>query len=796
MKKTLSGILAVSMVFSLLVSALTISASAGGAGTVVYRNSQQIADNLTYTNTIHWTSEQQRQENYALTLSGPGDAYPIVMACDTMYGRFRVDEMIAYAESQGRRVLGAVNTDFFAMQNGVPLGLVVENGVYKSSPEGHNAVGFRPDGSVVFSENTQITITLTNNGNTGLDGYPPDMTNAGQTTSLTHFNKYRVDGGGMYLFSSAFSTVSTRTSTPGWFVRFRILEGAPSVSGTMTLLVEETLASDTEIPIGDEYLVLTAADASCLGGEFAKFKPGDRVTLTTTCSDPALNDAAWATGGGDYIIKNGAMTDPNSWDKALLKKNPRTALGVTADGALVVLVADGREVNSAAGLTLQSLAEEMVARNCVTAINLDGGGSSVMSLRLPGQSNCTVVNRPSDGAPRKVSTYLLFVTDAAPDGQPRHLGLVNEGFEVLAGSSVDLSFLATDSGYMPVTPPSDIQVTSQKGLGTIVDGKYVAGPVHGVDYLTLTSPSTGAVGTATVHIIYDPTKLTVTKNGETTPLTSLTAYVGDAVQLNASAFYYGLPVNADPEAKIYTVEGDIGTVDPTGLFTAAGGGGITGSITVSIGGCSLTIPVTVTGFTDVEGHWARAYIRDLSLSGVVNGVSDTLFAPENTIKRGDFVLMLWRAAGKPAPAAPTTFTDVLPEDYYAEAIAWAEAQGIAKGTGEGIFNPQGTLTREQAFTLVYRSMAVLGKTYPDASTELLAGFADGAAVSEWARVPTSTLISLGVVSGANGALLPADAMTRAQMAKILDTVIKLPKEPVLGQTDNTGGTDITDAPAP
>jgi hypothetical protein len=157
----------------------------------------------------------------------------------------------------------------------------------------NTAVAFKPDGSVYFSDNPEVTITLLNSGSAS------DLTNSGQTTTLTHFNKFRTDTGGLYLFSSAFSSVSTRTSTPGGFVRLKILSGTPSVTGTMTLEVAETLTSDGAVPIGDGYLVLTAALSGGLDSEFVKFKAGDTVTMTTACSDPSLNDARWATGGGD-----------------------------------------------------------------------------------------------------------------------------------------------------------------------------------------------------------------------------------------------------------------------------------------------------------------------------------------------------------------------------------------------------------------------------------------------------------------------------------------------------------------
>lgn len=751
--------------FSLALSLLAGVADAVGAGTPVYNNTQQITDNLSYTKTISY-SDAGRQEGYALSLSGRGDAYPIIMACDTIYGSLAVDKMIAYAEGLGKNVLAAVNTDFFSTKTGVPLGLVVENGVYKSSPEEHTAVAFKPDGGVYFSASPQVTVTLSNNGSV------TDASNSGKTATLTHFNKYRVDSGGLYLFSSAFSTVSTRTVSNGWFVRFKILSGAPSVSGTMSLEVMETTTADGAVPIGDGYLVLTAATAGNLGDEFNKFKVGDRVDLTASCSDPNLADAKWATGGGDILIQDGAMTDQSGWDSAITAKNPRTAFGVKADGTVLSYVADGRETDHASGLTLKTLAEELLSKGCVNAVNFDGGGSSVMTVRIPGRKDCIVVNSPSDGSPRKVATYLLFVTDKASDGKPKHLALLNDGPVVLAGSSVALSYVATDGGYMPAAAPSDVTAVSG-GLGTVSGTVYKAGGVHGVDKLTLISASTGASGAATIHIINDPTDLTVKAAGSTAPVTSLKVWPGDTVQLTATASYNGLPVAADSAAFKYAVTGGVGTVTAGGLFTAGASAGVAGTVTLTVGGKTISIPVTVTGFSDTATHWAKSYIRDLSEKAIVTGVTPTAFAPEANIKRGDFVLMLYRAAGKPAVTGSASFTDVQSADYYADAIAWAEASGIAQGGGGGLFNPSGTLTREQAFTFVYRALTALKITSADGTPDDLAVFSDKGKLSAYAVTPTATLVKLGIVSGSGGMLTPKGAMTRAQMAKILSSVLDL-----------------------
>jgi exopolysaccharide biosynthesis protein len=757
MKKIISGILTVTLVLSLL----TATAFAAGAGTVVYRNTQQLADNLNYTETISYINNTERQSCYELGLTGGGDAYPIIMACDTIYGRMTVEQMVAYAGSQGKNVLAAVNTDFFSMQTGVPLGLVVEDGVYKSSPEQNTAVAFKPDGSVYFSSNPEVAITLLNSGSAS------DMTNSGQTAALTHFNKFRTNTGGLYLFSSAFSSVSTRTSTPGWFVRFKILSGTPAVTGTMTLEVAETLTSDTAVPIGDGYLVLTAASGCGLESEFTKFKAGDLVTMTTACSDPTLNDARWATGGGDILIKDSAITDQTTWDKAISPKNPRTALGVKDDGTIVTYVYDGRESDHSAGLTLKSLAEEMLARGCVSAVNLDGGGSSVISVRRPGLQTSAVQNRPSDGFSRKSGAYLLFVTDKVSDGKAKYLYLQNDGPVILAGSSVNMSYLGMDAGFKPAAAPNDVTAVSS-GLGAVSGMTYKAGPVHGVDKVMLSSPSTGAAGYGTMHIIYDPTDLKVTANGGASPVTSLTVWPGDTIQLAASAFYCGLPVISDSSATKYAAVGDIGTVSETGLFTTGSAAGVTGSVTITIGGKTVAIPVTVAGFSDVAvDHWAKPSIKGLTEQGVIAGTTATTYAPDQTIRRCDFVLMLWRAAGKPTAITPTTFTDIMPEDYYAAAVAWAEAVGIAQGDGSGLFNPTGTLTREQAFTFLYRALDDLKISFTDALPDCLSAFGDRDSLSGYAVTPTATLVTMGIVTGAYGNLSPSDAITRAGMAKIL-----------------------------
>ncbi|NLB29148.1 MAG: hypothetical protein GX823_02825 [Clostridiales bacterium] len=760
--RTLSRILSAALSFLLAVSLLTPAASAAGAGTSRYINTRPLATNLDYVNTVYWNDTYSREESYSLVYRAGGDAYPIVMTDDTVYGTVTIDEAMAYAKSLGYNVLAGLNAGFFA-SNGVPLGLFIEDGIYKSSPAGLPAVVFLEDGSAQIIESPDIVMTLTNLG----DGI--ENLNMGNSLSVTNLNKMRHDYGGMYMFSSSFSTVSTRTSTPGWFVRFEILDGKLTPSGEMRLRVVETFESEGSAPIGEGYLILSASGAA--NGQYASFAPGDEVALATACSDEALAGAIWGTGCGDILVKDGAVTDSSLWDRDLLERHPRTAVGIRADGTVVSYVLDGRNSAYGNGLPLKELAEEMLALGCVAAVNLDGGGSSVMSVRLPGSAAADIVNRPSDGKARKCSTYILFVTDNIADGTARKLALSNDGTIVLAGSSFELKYAATDSAYRPTGAPGDASAIST-ALGEVSGGTYTAGQVSGVDKLLLSSSSTGAAGTGEVFVLTHPTSVTAYSTAGTA-LTSVNISPGGALELNPVATYYRKPVISQPSSFTYGVTGDIGTITPEGVFTAAGQGNRQGGILITAGAQTAVINVTIQGFTDTIGHWAKEFIDELYASGIVTGVTAGAYMPENNIRRSDFILMLYRAAGLPEVSVPLdSFSDVPADAYYAAAVAWAREKGITTGVGDNIFDPLSDLTREQAFTFVYRALNPLKIEVPADFTPSLYTFTDAGEMSEYAVTAADTLIALGVVGGDGGQITPKAPLTRAQMAKILCVTLR------------------------
>ena len=576
----------------------------------------------------------------------------------------------------------------------------------------------------------------------------------------------RNEGGGLYLYTSAFSTVSTRTSTPGWAVRFKVLSGTMKVSGTMSLVVEEVIPEGTSFPIGDGYVVLTASSNAGEEKILNSFAVGDMVTLTTTCSDQRLTTASWATGCGDILVSGGNITDSTSWDSALFNYHPRTAIGVKQDGSIVCYVVDGRSSSHSSGAKMSEIADDMISMGCVDVVNLDGGGSSAMAVKLPGNNTCTVVNQPSDGYARSCGAYLLLVTDNISDGIARNLFIKEDGIYVLAGSSIQLNCIATDDAANPAGDALNVTAASS-GLGSINGNIYTAGSVAGDDRIALSSPS-GATGYGTIHVITQADAIDVVdaSTGKAPGLSNME--IGESVTFNVELTKLSRPVVMDQLTVTYEVQGEVGTIDESGTFTAAGLPGTEGKIIIKAGGLEKALSVALKrSFVDTDGHWAEDYIDTLLDFDIVQGTGDMRYEPDVSISRGDFVLMMWRTMGSPAPAESVAFSDVPADSYYAEAIAWAKEAGISNGIEDNIFGPKEPLIREQAFTLIYRLLTYSGEQLPSADASVLEPFSDSGNISPYAVEPIAILVSHGLIEGSDGKLSPDNTMTRAEMAKVL-----------------------------
>ncbi len=186
----------------------------------------------------------------------------------------------------------------------------------------------------------------------------------------------------------------------------------------------------------------------------------------------------------------------------------------------------------------------------------------------------------------------------------------------------------------------------------------------------------------------------------------------------------------------------------------------------------ITITQASGVFTDMGNHvWAQTAVNSLYQRGIITGQSATEYGPANALKRGDFVLMLYRAFNLTATNTTNNFTDVPKDSYYATAINVANALGIAQG-GDGIFRPEAPLTREDAMILIQRTLTVKGRPYPAGTSTTLSKFPDSKNISSYAVDAAAALVQASVITGdEKGNLNPKKALTRAEMAVILYRVL-------------------------
>ena len=177
-------------------------------------------------------------------------------------------------------------------------------------------------------------------------------------------------------------------------------------------------------------------------------------------------------------------------------------------------------------------------------------------------------------------------------------------------------------------------------------------------------------------------------------------------------------------------------------------------------------PASAFKFTDVQSDkWYYDTVKKVVEKGLMNGISETKFAPELEVTRGMFVTILYRAAGEPEVSATTNFADVTTDKYYAKAVAWANANGIVKGITETEFAPDNNITREQMATILYR--------YAKNKAAAEVNYTDKDAISDYAMDAVAWAKAAGIMQGnADGTFAPVRNASRAEAAAVFVRMFK------------------------
>ncbi|MGI6567541.1 MAG: phosphodiester glycosidase family protein [Firmicutes bacterium] len=326
----------------------------------------------------HWRKDTPQGPlfvNYMrVDLHQPGLQVRPVMADQ---GRKAVHELAAQ-----HGAIAGVNGVYFAA-NGQPLGLVVIDGKLISPPYfNRTAAGLWADGSVRIENVTicgEVKRIADAEGSAGLDADVRTIDGVNRVRYADELIVYTPDNG-----------PATGTNNYGWEV---IVEGNRVIGLGQ---------GNSPIP-ADGYVLSGHGNA---GQWLRNLEIGDYIEAHWQLSPDWLREGVvHAVGGGPRLLRNGeiAVTGQEERFQADITQGraPRTALGVTAAGELLLATVNGRQARISIGMTLEELAELMLELGAVEAMNLDGGGSSTMVVRG------IVLNAPSDGRPRPVSNAVL-----------------------------------------------------------------------------------------------------------------------------------------------------------------------------------------------------------------------------------------------------------------------------------------------------------------------------------------------------------------------------------------------------
>lgn len=173
-------------------------------------------------------------------------------------------------------------------------------------------------------------------------------------------------------------------------------------------------------------------------------------------------------------------------------------------------------------------------------------------------------------------------------------------------------------------------------------------------------------------------------------------------------------------------------------------------------------------FRDLDTtKWYHEAIDTMLREGLMNGTGNGLFEPNGTLTRAMLVTILWRSEGKPAASAQTSFTDVPVGAYYAEAVRWAAANGVVKGVSSTEFGPSKNITRQELVTILWRLAAKKGLNTSNAGLTV-PEFADRSQIAAWAAEAMSWGCTRGILTGKSANRVdPTGTATRAEAAAMI-----------------------------
>ena len=174
-------------------------------------------------------------------------------------------------------------------------------------------------------------------------------------------------------------------------------------------------------------------------------------------------------------------------------------------------------------------------------------------------------------------------------------------------------------------------------------------------------------------------------------------------------------------------------------------------------------------FTDVKDtDWFYDTVKYVNQNGIINGMTADTFAPGTELTRAMLVTILYRSEGSPEVEADSKFSDVKASDWFGAPVIWAAENGIVNGVSETEFAPNNAITREQIAAIMYRYAQAKEYDVAIAKVTAIDGYSDAASISSWATDAIKYTVGTGIMKGKTADTLnPQDKATRAEAATVV-----------------------------
>jgi hypothetical protein len=569
---------------------------------------------------------------------------------------------------------------------------------------------------------------------------------------------------------------------------------------TVGVSLPDSAAAFSVTPANAAVVVKNTANADQIitPGEDGKYALKQGIVYTYTVS------------AGGYVAKDGSLTPAAAEETVAVALSPVSG-GGSGDGGGGVNYYTVTGYNGAEGTVAPSAATAKAGDRITLTVTpaegygivaLSAGGAAISGEVTPG-TNTYTFNMPSQNVTIAATFEKLALTVYSQRGE--------NGAPVKAAvfTKADLKALATtnSSGYAYLYAQNDawraVVATELVTLDALLDTSGVSGNWRSGSYLKFdcydgpydkSYPYYENIrecryyieGGVTTEV---PAGLAIQWNSGELTSGGVSGIAAGAYDSGRLRFVYGVspaqynemiaagarsPSGVESITVVYEASsipgGSVGIDHGSGNTNAGGGAGAetapveSPTVESSVG----VSPSTGLPFTDVKaGDWFYGAVEYAQTRGLMGGVGDNQFAPNTNLTRAMLVTILQRYAGAGSPTeSGNTFTDVPAGRWYAGSVAWASANGIVNGYGDGLFGPDDDVTREQ-FAAILQNFARWLSLDVSKSADI-SGYEDAGKVSGWALGSMQWAFAEGLIAGrTETTLAPEGTATRAEAAAML-----------------------------